>query len=186
MPDYTDNAASVLRRSSLREPNLIDKEADLDPVHRAFEVGFSAVVRWSLYQFHARLTAPSGIAIDRSTISILTRLNAVGPMRISALADYLGLDRSTLSRQVAAAVTSGYIDRARDPQDSRATVLAMSDLGREAFLRLQRSRNQLIADITSSMSASERALLAEALPILVRALEALPEIVAPPQDADVG
>ena len=170
----------------MRERDSIDEAAELDPIHRAFEVGFSSVVRWSLYQFHARLTAPSGISIDRSTISILTRLNAVGPMRISVLADYLGLDRSTLSRQVAAAVASGYIDRAPDPQDSRATVLTMTALGREAFLRLQRSRNQLIAEITSSMTASERALLAEALPILVRALEALPEIVASPKDGAVG
>ena len=156
MPYYAGNAEQALRRSRLREPDSIDEAAELDPVHRAFEVGFSSVVRWSLYQFHARLTAPSGISIDRSTISILTRLNAVGATRISVLADDLGLDRSTLSRQVAAAVASGYIDRAPDSQDSRATILAMTELGREAFLRLQRSRNQLIAEITSSMTASEK------------------------------
>lgn len=148
----------------------------LDDTQHTIEVAFAAVVRWSLYQFHSRLMEDGEVSIDRSIISILTRLMAVGPLRISELAEYLGLDRSTLSRQVAATVEAGYAVRVPDQTDSRAYTLVLTESGRQTIIAVRRSRDRLIADITSSMTQAEKELVAKALPVLATALERLPEV----------
>ncbi len=156
--------------------NSKSKNINLDETQHAIEIAFASVVRWSLYQFHSRLMEDVEVSIDRSIISILTRLMAVGPLRISELAEYLGLDRSTLSRQVAATVEAGYAVRVPDETDSRAYMLVMTESGQETILAVRRSRDRLIADITSLMTDTEKELVAEALPVLARALERLPEV----------
>ena len=154
------------------EPNVIHE----DETKHAIENSFASVVRWALYQFHSRLMEDTEVSIDRSMISILTRLMAVGPLRISELAEYLGLDRSTLSRQVAATVKAGYVKRVPDETDSRAYMLVMTESGWQTILAVRRSRDRLIADITSLMTDAEMELVAKALPVLARALERLPEV----------
>ena len=156
--------------------NSKPKIINLDETQHAIEIAFASVVRWALYQFHSRLMEDAEVSIDRSIISILTRLMAVGPLRISELAEYLGLDRSTLSRQVAATVEAGYAVRVPDETDSRAYTLVMTESGRQTILAVRRSRDRLIADITSLMTDAEKELVADALPVLARALERLPEV----------
>src|SRR5581483_774589 len=46
-----------------------------------------------------------------------------GPMRASALAECLRSDPSTISRQVAALVKDGLLERRADPEDGRASLL---------------------------------------------------------------
>lgn len=147
----------------------------LDPVQRTIDVAFGSIVRWSLYQFHRRLLETTDVTIDRSIVSILTRLNAQSPIRNSELADYLNLDRSTLSRQVATAIASGYVSRQQDASDSRAYHLSMTDLGRETLATVQLARERMIDEITSFMNEDERELVAKALPVVARALDQLAE-----------
>jgi DNA-binding MarR family transcriptional regulator len=54
-----------------------------------------------------------------------------GPMRMSQLAARLMLDKSTLSRQVDAATRLGVVERAADPSDARARLVALTPMGRE-------------------------------------------------------
>lgn len=49
-----------------------------------------------------------------------------GPMRASALAESLRSDPSTVSRQVAALVKDGLLERRADPADGRASLLALT------------------------------------------------------------
>lgn len=146
---------------------------DLSPNQSVIDDALGAIIRWSLYEFHARLVATSGVSIDRSMISILTRLSASGTLRISDLADRLGLDRSTLSRQVAAAVAAGYVSRTTDESDSRAYLVSMTDEGKAAYEAVRRARTRIMAELTSQMTPTEVARVSDALPILVRALDNL-------------
>jgi DNA-binding MarR family transcriptional regulator len=49
-----------------------------------------------------------------------------GPMRAGAIADVLNSDPSTVSRQVAALVKDGLLERRSDPDDGRASLLALT------------------------------------------------------------
>ena len=89
----------------------------------------SDLLRWARVHLHDRIVAGTGTAIDRSAVVILDTLHHDGPMRLSMLAARIGLDRSTVSRQVAAVVASGLVDKTDDSSDARAAVLSLSARG---------------------------------------------------------
>lgn len=80
--------------------------------------------------------------VDRSTIFLLKALAMHGPRRSSALAAAIHSDPSTVSRQVAALVRAGLIERQADPEDGRASVLVPTERGLE-LLAEQRKRMAL-------------------------------------------
>lgn len=150
-----------------------DDIVELNPNQRVIDEALGSIIRWCLYKFHARLVETSGVSIDRSMISILTRLSAAGTLRISDLADRLGLDRSTLSRQVSAAVAAGYVSRTTDESDSRAYLVSMTDEGKTAYQAVRRARTRIMAELTNQMTPTEVARVSDALPVLARALDNL-------------
>lgn len=81
----------------------------------------------------------SKAGIDRSTVMLLKTLVHQGPSRSSALAAAIHSDPSTVSRQIAAMVRDGLVERMADPEDGRASVLAATEAGK-ALLEEQRKR----------------------------------------------
>ncbi|MCT2582526.1 MarR family winged helix-turn-helix transcriptional regulator [Actinophytocola gossypii] len=77
--------------------------------------------------------------VDRSTIVLLKTMVAYGPSRSSELAGAVHSDPSTVSRQVAALVRDGLVERRADPEDGRASVLAPTEAGLR-LLEEQRER----------------------------------------------
>src|SRR3954468_18999616 len=68
-------------------------------------------------------------ALDRAAYVILRKLQEDGPQNVSAIADALNLDGSTVTRQVTALQKDGLIERQRDPRDGRGTVIEATRLG---------------------------------------------------------
>jgi DNA-binding MarR family transcriptional regulator len=85
----------------------------------------------------ARLAGQLHTDLDGAAYGLLSLLQDAGPLRASDLVARLGLDKSTVSRQVATLVDLGLVDRAADPADGRAQVLTAS---REGAARLERIR----------------------------------------------
>lgn len=81
----------------------------------------------------------SKAGVDRSTIVLLKTLVVLGPSRSSELAAAVYSDPSTISRQVAALVRDGLVERRADPEDGRASVLVPTERGL-ALLEEQRKR----------------------------------------------
>ncbi len=59
-----------------------------------------------------------------------------GPMRLSALAERLFLDKSTTSRVVATLVKKGYVEQRADEADGRASALHVTASGRRLCKRI--------------------------------------------------
>lgn len=74
-----------------------------------------------------------------------------GPMRLSALADRLFLDKSTTSRVVATLVKKGYVAQGVDAEDGRAIALNATRQGRSLCARitddLVDQQKQLLQDL---------------------------------------
>jgi DNA-binding MarR family transcriptional regulator len=102
---------------------------------QAFVPLLSALGRWTRGSCD-RVCARANVMLDNSAIGILDMLSRMGPLRTSDLADLLGLDRSTVSRQVAAVVDAGYVSRAGDKRDGRAALLSLTPLGRSKQQKL--------------------------------------------------
>lgn len=78
--------------------------------------------------------------LDRSAYTLLTRLEAEGPMSISQLSDAFGLDASTLNRQTAAMLRDELVDRIPDPDGGLARKFQITKTGKRR-LKAERDAN---------------------------------------------
>jgi DNA-binding MarR family transcriptional regulator len=78
--------------------------------------------------------------LDGAAYGLLALLADAGPLRATDLVVRLGLDKSTVSRQVASLVELGLVRREADPTDGRAQVLTPSAEGAERLARIRDAR----------------------------------------------
>jgi DNA-binding MarR family transcriptional regulator len=102
-------------------------------------------------------------ALDRSAYVILRHLEAAGPLNVSALADRLNLDGSTVTRQVTSLENDALVERHRDPNDGRGTVIAATERGLEQMEAVRVARRGVYDRVLQEWSPDERAALAAAL-----------------------
>jgi DNA-binding MarR family transcriptional regulator len=80
-----------------------------------------------------------------------------GPMRLSALAERLFLDKSTTSRVLNALVRKGYVEQRPDPTDGRATLVSVTRQGQRLCARISadlvEQQKQLLGDLTPELRA---------------------------------
>ncbi|MFD3700600.1 MarR family winged helix-turn-helix transcriptional regulator [Streptomyces sp. NPDC058646] len=95
-------------------------------------------------------------SMDRAAYLLLNRLDLEGPMGVKALAGGMGIDSSTVTRQVAPLVDSGLVKRTSHPEDGRAVVLALSPRGLARLEEVRSSRRELMARVTDGWSPQER------------------------------
>jgi DNA-binding MarR family transcriptional regulator len=86
------------------------------------------------------------VGAEFSALMLLFPLRHLGPMRVTDLAEVKGADPSTISRQAAQLVKAGLARREADPDDGRASRLAITAEGLAACLRLHEARNALISN----------------------------------------
>ncbi|TXR57738.1 MarR family winged helix-turn-helix transcriptional regulator [Quadrisphaera setariae] len=72
-------------------------------------------------------------------VSALAAVAAAGPVRVSEVAELMGLDLSTVSRQVSHLRRDGLVESTPDADDGRSQRLSVTDAGR-ALLRDERHR----------------------------------------------
>lgn len=95
-------------------------------------------------------------SMDRAAYLLLNRLDKEGPMGVKALAASMGIDSSTVTRQVAPLVDTGLVKRTSHPEDGRAVVLQLSPRGEARLNEVRSSRRDLMAELTGDWSAEER------------------------------
>lgn len=95
-------------------------------------------------------------SMDRAAYLLLNRLDREGPMGVKALAEGMGIDSSTVTRQVAPLVDTGLVARTSHPEDGRAVVLALSPRGHARLEEVRISRQQLMAQVTDGWTEAER------------------------------
>ena len=103
----------------------------------------------------ARLLAAAGRDVDSAAQVLLHTVAAEGPMRASVLAASVQADLSTVSRQVAALVDDGLLERQADQNDGRASVLAVTSAGRTAIADHERGRREFFEAVLSDWEPGE-------------------------------
>lgn len=114
----------------------------------------------------------AGLPPSSAPLRVLGMLRRRGPMRITAIAERERSTQPTASALVARMRGEGLVDVVRDPDDGRATLVAITDAGREHLA----SFGDAVADGLSAalvdVTAEERDAVAAALPVLRRLVEA--------------
>jgi DNA-binding MarR family transcriptional regulator len=108
----------------------------------------------------------SGVAADNDLSLTQLRVLAIlrdRRVRMSALAAYLGLDRSTMSGLVERAEKRGLLARAPDPSDGRAVEVFLTRSGAELAGALYIRIEQSLSPATGRLAPAERRRLAALL-----------------------
>jgi DNA-binding MarR family transcriptional regulator len=111
-----------------------------------------------------------GDELDYSAFPILKLLSHQGPMRLSAVAQVLGLDASTVSRHVRQLEDRGLLERTGDPDDGRASRVAVSEHGSSCLIKAFETRRGLISAALDGLADDERETLRVLLHHLVENL----------------
>lgn len=115
-------------------------------------------------------------SMDRAAYLLLNRLDQDGPTGVKALAAGMGIDSSTVTRQVAPLVDSGLVKRTSHPEDGRAVVLQLSPRGAGRLEQVRESRRELMALLTEDWTEAERDTFCD---LLTRFNDALSELHSP-------
>ncbi len=100
-------------------------------------------------------TATGEVELDRSGYGIMCRLHDEGAQRLSSLAQAFGLDPSTITRQVQALEANGLVLRQVDPTDRRASLLDLSEEGRELLTETRERRRAWLQAALDDWSAHD-------------------------------
>jgi DNA-binding MarR family transcriptional regulator len=108
---------------------------------------------------------PSGLSA--STLSALSRLDALGSLRITELADFEQLTQPGMTTLINRLEDAGLAVRESDPTDGRAVRVSITAAGAARVLAHRKARATLIQTRLAELSAGDRAALIAALPALL-------------------
>lgn len=88
--------------------------------------------------------------LDSASYALLLRLTDIEPTRAAEVVDCTGLDKSTVSRQIARLEELSLVERVIDPTDGRARLIQLTEEGRTRLQKVRADRGmQLRAKFTS-------------------------------------
>lgn len=104
---------------------------------------------------HAQVVEEAGLPCETAGAIVLSRLQTLGPVRLTVLAAELRLDPSSVSRQVAVLERCGLLSKERDDSDLRAQRLVLTEQGEAAVAQLRAAFARRLAELTPSYRAGE-------------------------------
>jgi DNA-binding MarR family transcriptional regulator len=110
-----------------------------------------------------QLIAAAGVALDRALFPLVVLIDRLGPMSVGDLADRVGRDHTTVSRQAAKLVAMGLVTRMPAERDRRVSELAITPAGRSMNAALDDAREQIAQAVFAKWKQGELETLAELL-----------------------
>ena len=111
--------------------------------------------------------------VEPTMMFVLHQVQANGSLRVSELANCMGLDASTASRHVRHLEDGGYLARTGDPGDRRASRVRVTPKGRGALARAMRARAAVLDRAIADWPDDDRATLATLMTRLADSLDRL-------------
>ncbi|MDT3425711.1 DNA-binding MarR family transcriptional regulator [Paenibacillus forsythiae] len=109
--------------------------------------------------------------LDRSSYTLLYHLSNRGNIGVKALAEELGLDTSTISRQTSVLESKRYLERIPDPQDGRSSYFQITELGSRKLDEARKIRLDRYGQIFEDWSPQECRTFGDMLARLNRTLD---------------
>jgi DNA-binding MarR family transcriptional regulator len=128
-------------------------------------------LRLAIARTARRLRQEAGEELSPSQTAALATIDRHGPLTPSEVAVRERIQRPTVTRIIARLEARGLVQRARDPQDGRSSLVALTPAGRELLARGRTRKDAYLARRLRELDAEERATLQRAAAILERLLE---------------
>ena len=134
-------------------------------------------------RFAVALMSEMAMPLERALLPLLVRIDRRGPIGVVELADVVGRDYTTVSRQVARLDELGLVVRRAGALDKRVREAEVTQLGREMADAIDRMRERIVGELMADWSAAERRDLAR---LMKRFANDASEWLARRQDEDAA
>ncbi|MFF2773425.1 MarR family winged helix-turn-helix transcriptional regulator [Streptomyces sp. NPDC058052] len=101
--------------------------------------------------------------LESSAYGLFVRLDDAGAQRATELSAYFGVGKATMSRQLRALEQLGLVARDPDPADGRASLVRLTDEGRDRFRHVRDARRERYVRKLADWDRAEVAELARLL-----------------------
>jgi DNA-binding MarR family transcriptional regulator len=115
---------------------------------------------------------------------LLALLDELGPSRVSTLAAADHSSQPSLTTQVHRLEAAGWVERATDPDDARASLVTLSPAGKEALEDVRRARVAVLAPALDGLDAPALARISVAIDVLDELLASAAAASSPPNRKD--
>jgi DNA-binding MarR family transcriptional regulator len=123
-------------------------------------------------RLHERLLRLAGVRLDRAGATLLFKLSAKGDsLRVTDLAEILGVDTPTVTRKVQQLERDGLVVRQTDPDDRRASRIRLTPAGRRTIERVRRARRAWLEQLLHEWDDDDLSALADLLGRFAQDLE---------------
>lgn len=129
-------------------------------------------LRTVLLRLGRRLRKRGVTGLTPSQLSALQVIERHGPVALGELARIEQVGKSTVTKLVAKLENLALIVRTSSTDDGRSALVELTTQGRELLVESSRRADAYLSDQMSTLSPEERRVLAGALPVLERLLEA--------------
>jgi len=102
------------------------------------------------------LLAGLDVPLDRALMPLLVRIERRGPIGVVELADVVGRDYTTVSRQVAKLDELGLVARRPGKKDKRVREAEATALGRQVADAIDQTRVRLMSELLADWSVEDR------------------------------
>jgi DNA-binding MarR family transcriptional regulator len=163
---------SASRAASTKKVRNTHISGVLRPLHEALidVVGF-----FNRPQNDAMLLREAGVSLDRALFPLLVLIQRRGPLGVGELADRVGRDYTTISRQVAKLESLGLVTRRPGKADRRVTEAVATEKGKAMCGVLDAARERLAAKVLAGWSEDDLQELARLLRRFADSLTREPE-----------
>jgi len=103
----------------------------------------------------AALIEAAGVDLDRALFPLLARIERLGPLGIVELAELVGRDYSTVSRQISKLEGLGLVTRCPSPSDKRVRAVIITDQGQLMTDALDAARQKIISHLLADWEKSD-------------------------------
>jgi DNA-binding MarR family transcriptional regulator len=117
------------------------------------------------------LLREAGVSLDRALFALLVALGARGKLSVVALADLVGRDHTTVSRQLAKLESLSLIERHENPSDGRSRTAQVTEEGGKMVSAITAARRRLLARALAGWSEADREILANSTRRFANALK---------------
>ena len=97
----------------------------------------------------------AGVSLDTALFPLLVRVSMQRNLTIGELADQVGRDYSTVSRQIARLEVLGFIHGELSKTDRRQRLLSVTAAGKNTVNKIDRARNQVMSEALDGWTQAE-------------------------------
>jgi DNA-binding MarR family transcriptional regulator len=128
-------------------------------------------LRWAITRMARRLRQEAGVDLGPSQVASLATIERHGPLSPSELAERERIKRPTVTRIVGHLEAAGLVERVKDPEDGRGSILSATPEARTLLKNLRARKTAYLAKRLAVMDVEDRRTLERAAALLEGMLE---------------